>query len=196
LSGELAVAARSAVIEALGEVRTEATRQLVASVHDQAIVEMFGESTGTADAPAGSVPAPTPPALPPSPAPSALPPIVVHVPVPTPAAVPSGALTGHELIVAAARSRAVRTFLQGLGFDLLAALGGLTSQMAGLETLSKTAWVTFGLLVLKTVVMTTVAYIGRLAVTPAHEKPWQNPPTTTTPTTVVVSSRPDPDGTA
>lgn len=73
---------------------------------------------------------------------------------------------GHEVVVADARNRSLRTFVQGLGVDLLIAFVGLLSMVANMDIFDKTAWVTFAVLVVKTLLTTVVSYVSRLKISP------------------------------
>lgn len=75
---------------------------------------------------------------------------------------------GQELVVADAKSRSWRTFLQGLGLDLMFAVVALLTATTthAFDPLSKVAWVTFAALVVKTLLQTIAAYIMRIKITP------------------------------
>ena len=76
--------------------------------------------------------------------------------------------TGKELVVADARNRSWRTFVQGLTIDLVLACIAAVTTIAGdfNPTTEKIAWVAVASLMLKTVVQTAFSYIMRLRVTP------------------------------
>jgi len=78
---------------------------------------------------------------------------------------------GKELVVADARSRSGRTFLQGLGIDLTFALVAVLTTLAGVDPLSKDTWILFGALLIKTVIQTVVSYVMRLRITPTIRTP-------------------------
>ena len=73
---------------------------------------------------------------------------------------------GKTLVVADAKSRSWRTFLQGLIIDLGFALTAILTTLAGVDPFAKETWLVFGALVVKTVVQTAVSYLSRLQVTP------------------------------
>lgn len=75
--------------------------------------------------------------------------------------------TGKEVIVADARNRSFRTFVQGIGIDLLFAFVGLLAMVSSMDVTDKTAWTAFGVLVLKTFVQTVVSYVSRLKIAPS-----------------------------
>jgi hypothetical protein len=71
-----------------------------------------------------------------------------------------------------ARTRAFRTFVQGLAVDVLAAAGvAVAAAISGGISWTQTYWVTFGLALGKSVVTAGLSYIARKVVPPA-------PPTT------------------
>lgn len=79
-------------------------------------------------------------------------------------------IQGKELTVASAKSRSLRTFLQGLGFDVFFALISVIAlSLNDFNFLDGAAWATLGVLVLKTVVQTAVSYVARLKITPRYE---------------------------
>jgi hypothetical protein len=73
---------------------------------------------------------------------------------------------GRELVVADARSRSWRTFLQGLMFDLFAGLIAAIATLTGADPFQKQTWLAFGVLVLKTFVSAAISYLMRLRATP------------------------------
>lgn len=80
-------------------------------------------------------------------------------------------VSGRELVVADARNRSWRTFLQGLIFDLLAGLTAAIAVLAGMDPFVKETWVAFGILVLKSFVSAGISYLMRLRATPTiHTK--------------------------
>jgi hypothetical protein len=78
---------------------------------------------------------------------------------------------GKELIVADAKSRSWRTFLQGLIFDLGFALIAVLGTLSGQDPFQKETWILFGILVIKTLIQTVISYIMRLRVTPTIRPP-------------------------
>jgi hypothetical protein len=75
-------------------------------------------------------------------------------------------MTGRELVVADARSRSWRTLVQGLIFDVFAAVIAAVAMLTGLDPLVKETWVAFGVLLVKSVVSAIISYIMRLKITP------------------------------
>ena len=75
-------------------------------------------------------------------------------------------VSGRELVVADARNRSWRTFVQGLIFDLLAGLVAAIAVLSGLDPFSGETWIAFGVLVLKTFVSAGISYVMRLKATP------------------------------
>lgn len=73
---------------------------------------------------------------------------------------------GRQVVTLDARSRSVRTFLSGLGFDIVFALLALVGTLTGEEFLSKAGLTTLAALALKTVVTTAAAYVARLRFAP------------------------------
>lgn len=78
-------------------------------------------------------------------------------------------LTGQELTIASARNRSWRTFLQGMGLDLLFALVAVIGTLGNVNFLSKAGWVTLGILVIKTIIQTVVSYVARVKIVPPYE---------------------------
>jgi len=74
--------------------------------------------------------------------------------------------TGKELVVADARNRSARTLIQGLIFDLFAALLAAIAMLNGLDPFQKETWILFGTLVLKSFVSAGISYFMRLRVAP------------------------------
>jgi hypothetical protein len=74
--------------------------------------------------------------------------------------------TGRELVVADAKSRSWRTFLQGLAVDLLAGLTILLTTLTGLDPFARDTWLIMGALAVKTIVQTVFSYLMRLRITP------------------------------
>jgi hypothetical protein len=78
-------------------------------------------------------------------------------------------LTGQELTIASARNRSWRTFLQGLGLDLVFALVAVVGTLGDVNFFSKAGWVTLGILIIKTVIQTVVSYVARVKIAPPYE---------------------------
>lgn len=74
--------------------------------------------------------------------------------------------TGRELVVADAKSRSWRTLIQGLIFDVFAALVAVVATLSGADPFVKETWVAFGVLLLKSVISAVISYFMRLRVTP------------------------------
>lgn len=75
-------------------------------------------------------------------------------------------ISSGDQIIADAKSRSLRTFWQGLSFDLVMALIGVLSLLSTMNIFDRTAWITFGALLLKTIVQTAISYVMRLKITP------------------------------
>lgn len=73
---------------------------------------------------------------------------------------------GKQLVVADARSRSFRTFLQGLGIDIVVAIIAVLATLTNLDPFDRQTWILLGALLIKTVVQTAVSYVMRLRVTP------------------------------
>ena len=73
---------------------------------------------------------------------------------------------GRELVIADARSRSVRTLIQGLGIDLLFGICAAVATLSGADPFSQQTWIIFAGLLIKTVIQTVVAYFMRLRITP------------------------------
>jgi hypothetical protein len=78
---------------------------------------------------------------------------------------------GKELVVADAKSRSGRTFVQGFAIDLFAALIAAMAALSGMDPLVKETWVLIGALFVKTIVQTIISYFMRLKVTPTIRTP-------------------------
>lgn len=73
---------------------------------------------------------------------------------------------GKELVIADARSRSWRTLIQGLIFDVFAAVLAAIAVLSGLDPLVKETWIAFGVLLAKSVISAIISYFMRLKVTP------------------------------
>lgn len=72
--------------------------------------------------------------------------------------------------LAAARERATRTFLTGLGIDLAVALAtALLAWLPGADLSQRAAWIILGTTVAKTLLSTAASYVLRLKLQPATE---------------------------
>jgi hypothetical protein len=78
---------------------------------------------------------------------------------------------GRELVVADAKSRSWRTFLQGLIFDIGFALVAVLATLSGADPFQKETWILFGTLVIKTLISTVISYVMRLKITPTIRPP-------------------------
>lgn len=79
---------------------------------------------------------------------------------------------GKELVVADAKSRSGRTFVQGLVIDLVFAVGTLLVALGSdFDPAKKGAWIILIALMVKTVIQTGVSYLMRLRVTPTIRTP-------------------------
>jgi len=78
---------------------------------------------------------------------------------------------GHELVVADARSRSWRTFVQGLAVDVLFAVVASVAMLTGLDPFVKETWIAFGVLLLKSVLSAVVSYFMRLKAAPTIRVP-------------------------
>lgn len=73
-------------------------------------------------------------------------------------------------VKAAARERSLRTFLQGLGVDLLIAVAVVVlAQVPGADLSSGAAWIALSLAVGKSVLMAAASYVMRLKLKPSEE---------------------------
>jgi len=80
-------------------------------------------------------------------------------------------VSGRELVVADAKSRSWRTLVQGLMFDVFAAIVAAVAILSGADPFVKETWVAFGVLLLKSVVSAVISYFMRLRVTPTIKVP-------------------------
>lgn len=78
---------------------------------------------------------------------------------------------GHELVVADAKSRSWRTLVQGLIFDVFAAIVAAVAILSGADPFVTETWIAFGILLLKSVVSAGISYFMRLKVTPTIRTP-------------------------
>ena len=80
--------------------------------------------------------------------------------------------TGRELVVADAKNRSWRTFLQGLTIDLAAALIVILGTITQINTpMDKTAWIAVGALAVKTLVQAALSYFMRIKIQPTIKNP-------------------------
>jgi hypothetical protein len=80
-------------------------------------------------------------------------------------------VSGRELVVADAKSRSWRTLVQGLIFDVFAAIVAAVALLSGADPFVKETWAAFGVLLLKSVVSAVISYFMRLRVTPTIKIP-------------------------
>lgn len=74
--------------------------------------------------------------------------------------------TGQDLVIADAKSRSGRTFVQGLAIDVFAALCAGVAVLSGLDPLKGETWIIVAALFAKTVIQSIASYVMRLKVTP------------------------------
>lgn len=79
-------------------------------------------------------------------------------------------VTGKDLTIASAKNRSWRTFLAGMGLDVVFALVAVIGTLGNIDFFSKAGWITFVVLVTKTVIQSIVAYVARIKVAPPYEK--------------------------
>ncbi len=77
--------------------------------------------------------------------------------------------TGQSLTIASARNRSWRTFLQGLGLDILFALMTLVGTLGNVDFFSAAGWTIVGALFVKTIIQTVISYVARLKITPPYD---------------------------
>lgn len=73
---------------------------------------------------------------------------------------------GKDLVVADAKSRSWRTLVQGLIFDVFAAVVAAVALLSGADPFVRETWIAFGVLLTKSVVSAVISYFMRLKVTP------------------------------
>ena len=73
---------------------------------------------------------------------------------------------GQSVVVADAKNRSWRTFIQGLLIDVMFALGALVGTLSGLDPYAKQTWIILGALVIKTIIQAAISYVARLTITP------------------------------
>jgi hypothetical protein len=78
-------------------------------------------------------------------------------------------LSGTDLTVASAKNRSWRTFLAGMGLDVVFALVAVVGTVGNIDFFTQAGWITFGVLVIKTVIQTVIFYIARLKIAPPYE---------------------------
>ena len=87
-------------------------------------------------------------------------------PAPPPPVDVSGTPEPTDLVKADARSRSSRTLIQGLIFDLFAAIVASVALLSGADPFVKETWIGFGILLVKSVVSAAISYFMRLRSTP------------------------------
>ena len=80
---------------------------------------------------------------------------------------------GKELIVADAKSRSLRTFVQGLAVDVIFAIVATIAMLTDMDPFVKETWILFGALLLKSVLSAIVSYFMRLKIQPTIKTPGQ-----------------------
>ena len=78
---------------------------------------------------------------------------------------------GRELVVADAKNRSVRTLVQGLIFDLVAAFIAVIATLSGADPFQKQTWIAFGVLLFKSLISAAISYFMRLRITPTIKTP-------------------------
>jgi hypothetical protein len=91
-------------------------------------------------------------------------PVPAPAPPPEPPAEPPP--TAQDVVVADARNRSWRTLIQGLLFDVFAAVVASVAMLTGADPFVKETWITFGLLLLKSVASAAISYVMRLRIPP------------------------------
>ena len=97
-------------------------------------------------------------------------------------------MSGHQIKLADAKSRAFRTLFQNLGVDILVSTATVLPMLATMNFTDKTSWAIFGASIAKTVVNVFVSYVSRLTAEPVIPTPVE------TPGGQVVQGPPSPDG--
>lgn len=78
-------------------------------------------------------------------------------------------LSGTNLVIASAKNRSWRTFLAGMGLDIVFALVAVVGTLSHVNFFTQAGWITFGVLIIKTVIQTVISYIARLKIAPPYE---------------------------
>jgi hypothetical protein len=78
-------------------------------------------------------------------------------------------LSGTDLVIASAKSRSWRTFVAGMGLDIVFALVAVVGTLSHVNFFTQAGWITFGVLIIKTVIQTVISYIARLKIAPPYE---------------------------
>lgn len=78
-------------------------------------------------------------------------------------------VNGKELTVASAKNRSWRTFLGGMGVDIMFALVAVMGTLGHVDFFSQAGWLTLGVLMAKTVIQTAISYVARMKVAPPYE---------------------------
>lgn len=73
---------------------------------------------------------------------------------------------GEELVIADAKNRSWRTFVQGLAIDVVIALIALAGTLTHVEGLNQLGWITIAALVVKTLIQAAMAYVMRIRISP------------------------------
>ena len=101
---------------------------------------------------------PTPAPVSPPPAPS--------LPAPPPPVAASDTPDATDMVKADAKSRSKRTLVQGLIFDIFAAIVASVALLSGADPFVKETWVGFGILLIKSVVSAIISYFMRMRKAP------------------------------
>lgn len=81
---------------------------------------------------------------------------------PPPAPAPQPVDTAKDLVKADAKSRSKRTLIQGLLFDVFAAIIASIAVLSGADPFVKETWIGFGILLIKSIVSATISYFMRM----------------------------------
>lgn len=84
-------------------------------------------------------------------------------------------MSGQQIKLADAKSRAYRTLFQNLGVDILVALATVLPMAVNFNFADPVAWSIFGASMAKTVINVFVSYVSRLQVTPTIQTPVETP---------------------
>ena len=78
-------------------------------------------------------------------------------------------LSGTDLAIASAKNRSWRTFLAGMGLDVVFAMVAVVGTLGDVNFFTQAGWITVGVLMTKTVIQTVISYIARLKIAPPYE---------------------------
>jgi hypothetical protein len=80
-------------------------------------------------------------------------------------------IKGDPLVIADAKSRSWRTFVQGIAIDIFIALVAVLATVSNFDPFQKETWIVVGALVVKTIIQSITAFVMRLRVTPTVKVP-------------------------